>query len=266
MTHDLMKSSMVQMPAGFSLRALPVVGSTNDIARELTLAPSQAASGPTVIWGGKQTGGKGRSGRQWVSPEGNLYASILLQDVGDFSTAAQLSFVTAISMRAALARYIPKKSVECKWPNDILVNGAKICGILLECGTDKLGKNWVIVGSGVNVDHHPDDTPYAACHVNEFSEKIETHMVLSSYLEEFSQRFHIWKSNGFVEIRDEWLKNCFGFGKNIIARLANNVEEHGRFIDLDVDGALILEREDHTRVTITAGDVFVKGPSDVAGY
>ncbi len=255
-----MKSTLVHMPAGFTLRALPVVGSTNDVARDHINDAN--ALGPIVIWAEEQTGGKGRSGRLWDSPNGNLYSSILIKDVGPLTIASQLSFLTAISMRAALSKLIPKESVKCKWPNDILVNGSKICGILLECGSDKSANNWVIIGSGVNVSHKPTDAPYSVSHLKQFNEDISTHMVLSLYLKEFSDRLQVWKSTGFNEIREEWIQNCFGLGEKIVARLANKVEEHGHFLDLDADGGLIMEKEDSSKITITAGDVFVKGPLD----
>ncbi|WP_420547144.1 biotin--[acetyl-CoA-carboxylase] ligase [Curvivirga sp.] len=265
MNSSSMKASYVQMPAGFDLRALPVVGSTNDVAREEAMKYPPVSMGNIVFWAEAQSGGRGRSGRSWASPAGNLYASILIQDVGELAKAAQLSFVTAISMRAAIARFAEKKQrVECKWPNDILVDGAKICGILLECGVNKTGQNWVVIGSGANVSHHPSETPYAAAHINQFNKDIEPYMLLNAYLEEFAQFFQIWKLNGFKEIREIWLQNCYGFGRNIVARLANNLEEHGRFLDMDEDGALILEREDRSRAAITAGDVFLKGNGDAA--
>ncbi|MDX1738557.1 MAG: biotin--[acetyl-CoA-carboxylase] ligase [Alphaproteobacteria bacterium] len=262
MSSVFQKLTNVTMPAGYELRALPVVGSTNDVAKELI---GEIENGDLredthyVIVAEMQTGGRGRTGRSWSSPAGNLYCSILIPDIGDLAQAAQLSFVTAIAMRNAIASLIGLSDVKCKWPNDIMINGQKTCGILLECGTNRKKRNWLIVGTGANVAWHPEDTPYKTTHLTQFNTQIDYVDLLENYLSEFKAKYSEWRDFGFERCRSEWLSHGFAIGERIVARLSEARQEEGVFLDLDKSGALILEKADKSRMTITAGDVFLRG-------
>lgn len=120
------------LPEGFRLHRYDTIGSTNDEAKAMARADAPAG---TLVWAKKQTAGHGRRGRVWLSPPGNLYLSLVLRPQGAPARAAQLSFVAALGLGDALARLTgPALSLRYKWPNDLLANGKKLAGILLEFG------------------------------------------------------------------------------------------------------------------------------------
>jgi len=149
----------ISLPAGWSLIALDSVESTNDEAKRR--AERGAADG-TVVCARAQTAGRGRRGRRWSSPEGNLYVSIILRTDKPPAEAAQLSLATGLALAEALEGLLPEGvTVRCKWPNDVLVDGCKIAGILLE-SSGAARVDWIVVGCGVNVVSHPDLAAYPA--------------------------------------------------------------------------------------------------------
>ena len=142
---------------GWHRIALEVVGSTNDEAKRLARG---GAPDRTLVTAARQEAGKGRRGRVWSSPEGNLYASFVLRHGRPPATAAQLSFVTAVALAEALCDLLPDgPAVRCKWPNDVLIDGAKVAGILLEAEGEG---GWLVVGLGVNIRHEPEQPLYPA--------------------------------------------------------------------------------------------------------
>ena len=150
-----------QLPPGYVLRAFDRVESTNDEARRLA---EQGADAGVVVVADQQLKGRGRHGRIWQSPPGNLYASLLLRPDCSIAVSAQLSLVASLALAEALVALAPPDAdVRVKWPNDVLVRGAKVAGLLLESAADA-GERvaWVVVGSGVNIDSAPADTPYPA--------------------------------------------------------------------------------------------------------
>ncbi|MCW8836096.1 MAG: biotin--[acetyl-CoA-carboxylase] ligase [Rhodospirillales bacterium] len=248
------------LPSGFTLWAFNSVGSTNDEARRL--ATGGAPDG-TVVWARQQTKGRGRRGREWVSPPGNLFCSIILRPDCSVSVAAQLSFVSAISLIEAVESAATEKSVDVrgKWPNDVLVNGRKVAGILLECQSrESSGGNstecaWIIIGAGVNVANHPADTEFPATSLAaEIGQSVAPERVLESYVESLSVWRGRWREYGFSAIREEWLKRAAGLGGTITVRLPTETLD-GRFDGLDESGALVLESEGRRR-HITSADVF----------
>jgi len=146
------------IPAFYSLRPVDVTQSTNlDVRR---LAEAGEAEG-IVVWAKRQTAGRGRQGRTWVSPEGNMYLSILLRPKCTPREAGAYSFVAALAVFDTIKAFVPGIEAEIKWPNDVLVGGKKICGILLETNLDEERKvDWLALGVGINVVSHPDDTLY----------------------------------------------------------------------------------------------------------
>ena len=136
------------LPPPFSLVAVDRIDSTNDEARRLV---AQGAGHGTVIWAKEQTAGRGRRGRAWVSPPVNIHCSIVLHPGPSLAHAPQLTFVAAVALRDALAEFLPSAPFQCKWPNDLLVAGRKVAGMLLE-----VAGPWIILGVGVNVAHTPN--------------------------------------------------------------------------------------------------------------
>lgn len=256
-----LKATGYPSPFGFTIKAFDCVGSTNDEAK--ALACSGAASG-TVIWAAEQSGGRGRRGRQWASPPGNLYCSILLRPPVGPAEAALLSFVTALAIAETAAECLPYPDlVHCKWPNDVLVNGHKLCGILLE---SEMGANalldWLVIGTGVNVTHHPDrallDGAYGATSLvaEGMGADIGVPQVLQAYLRNFAVWYGRWLEQGFAPIREAWLRRAMGIGQPVIVKLGDKVL-NGVFADLDKDGVMLLDQGDGGEWRkITAGDVF----------
>lgn len=245
---------MPALPDNCTLVALESVGSTNDEAR--ARAEAGAPDG-TVVWAREQATGRGRRGRNWSSPRGNLYTSTLLRPGKPPGEAAQLSFVAAVALAEALAGLLPDSvAVRCKWPNDILVDGAKTAGILLESSGHANAVSWVVIGCGVNVASHPDIAAYSATDldtVNGAPVPLET--VLERYLASLFAWRDRWLADGVAPVRDAWLARAAGFGGPITVRLADR-ELSGRFRDMDADGALLLELPGGAQERITAGDVF----------
>lgn len=232
--------------------ALGDVGSTNDEARSRL---EMLADGPYVVTGVRQLSGRGRRGRAWTSPEGNVYASFVLRPAAPLSRFPELSFVAALAVSDAALTFIPDRArVRCKWPNDVLVDGAKLSGILLETAATPGGPA-VIVGIGVNVVSSPPDTPYPATALAAHSADANADAVFEALAAALGDRVGRWQTDGFAAVRGAWLERADRLGEAVIARLSDR-EIHGRFVDLAEDGALMLENEAGDMVRIAAGDIF----------
>lgn len=246
-----------RLPAGFRLEARDVVDSTNSEAARL--AREGAADG-TVVWARRQTAGRGRQGRQWQSPEGNLYCSLILRPNVPPARAAQLSFVAALALgetlRAALA---DGPAPRYKWPNDVLLEGRKVAGILLESsGSPAGGIDWIIVGCGLNLAHFPENIEggYPATSLAAMGGKdISLQEMLARFLGAFAVWRARWQDEGLTVLREAWLSNAARLGEEISVRLPGE-ELRGRFDGLDESGALLLGLADGSHRTIAAGDVY----------
>ena len=246
---------MPALPDGCTLIALEAVGSTNDEAK--TRAQDGAADG-AVVWAREQTGGRGRRGRSWSSPPGNLYTSTIFRPGRPASEAAQLSLVTAVAVVDALKTLLPETvEVGCKWPNDVLVDGAKTTGILLESSGSAEAVHWVVIGCGINIASHPETANYAATDLNTvLGDSVAPERVLEAYLAQLFLWRDLWLEKGIAPIREAWIERAIGIGGPITVRLPGR-EIVGRFSDMDADGALLLELPDGDCQRITAGDVFL---------
>ena len=242
------------LPPPFRLVAYETIGSTNDEAKRLARA---GAGEGMVVWALQQQTGRGRRGRAWASPPGNLYLSLVLRPDCRATVAAQLGFVAALGLREALAR-LSRASVELryKWPNDVLANGKKIAGILLE--TEMIAGDkpeFVVVGAGVNLVSSPRDAAYPATSLaEEGAGVIAPAAALPAFIEHFAEWLAIWRADGFATIRDAWLRQALGIGEIIQVRLERD-SFGGRFLDLDMDGALLLGMPEGER-RIAAGEIF----------
>ena len=219
--------------------------STNADAKAL---PS--GSDKTAVVADTQTGGRGRLGRPWVSPAGNLYVSICLEKI-PLMRAGMYSFLTAVSLAEAMERLCPDIGVECKWPNDLLAAGKKISGILLETdGTDRL-----IAGVGVNIVSFPDSGMlYRATSLQNEGFAVTRDQMLESFLQSFARWDDELKTNGSGRLLDAWKEKAHGIGGSVTVNLPNR-KLRGTFYGLDKDGCLLLNKDGEI-VKITAGDVF----------
>jgi BirA family biotin operon repressor/biotin-[acetyl-CoA-carboxylase] ligase len=240
--------------AGVRLIERTTVGSTNADA----LARARTGErGPLWIVTQTQTAGRGRRGRVWVSPPGNLYTTLLLTGL-EQATVAQLSFVAALAVHDAISEQAPNLAmrVSLKWPNDLLCDGKKICGVLLE-GESAAGDGaTVAVGIGVNCAHHPDETEYPATDLSSSGVAMSADMLLLSLSRTMMTRLAQWKDGaGFPSVRTDWLARAEGLGRAIRVRLHDR-DLAGTFDALDERGYLLLRLADGSQEAIAAGDVF----------
>lgn len=246
-------SSLGRLGAFYHLVERAEVDSTNDEAR--ALAEAGAPEG-TLVWAHSQRKGRGRRGRNWQSPPGNLFFSLLLRPDCAPAVAAQVSFVAAVALGDALRPLLPPAArVGLKWPNDVLVNGAKIAGILLESDIDVGGATaWLVLGIGVNVRHRPDGVPYPATALAETGCSADAATLLAGFAERFADRYGRWRHAGFAETRAAWTSSAHGLGAAATVRLAQRTIE-GQAVGMDEDGALLLQAGDGTTHRIAAGEV-----------
>lgn len=225
-------SSTPVLPDGWTLVALQSVGSTNDEAARLAEA---GAPEHTFVWAQEQTGGRGRRGRHWVSPVGNLYCSTILRPDCSAQQAAEIGFVAAL----AVADLVPRaRNVRLKWPNDVLVDGGKVAGILPESSVGQDGKvEYVVLGIGVNISFAPrlPDMRYPGATLGGMVETAVQTLArgLARWLQE-------WRRGGFEKIRAAWLAKAGPLGAEVDVRLGQELVR-GRFAGMDESGALLLD-------------------------
>ena len=243
-----------RVPAGYAIAMFDEIDSTNEEARRRAALGER---GPLWICARRQTAGRGRRGRAWDSPAGNLMATLLIAPGVGAADAARLSFVAALSVHDLVSAYARHAVVRVKWPNDVLVEGKKIAGILLESsgheGQDTVP--WLAVGVGVNLVRAPAGTLYPATFLGAHGAAPSAAEALAELAEAWETRFREWRVSGFAAIRASWLAVAAGVGQPVEVRLAGETL-HGRFETLMPDGALSLLLASGARRAITAGEVF----------
>lgn len=239
---------------GIPVVGFETVGSTNAEA----LARAGAGS-PCWIVAARQTAGRGRRGRQWVSEPGNLHASLLLLDPAPAAAAAQLCFVAALALHDAVldaAHGLAPADLKLKWPNDLLLAGGKVAGILVEGASGRDARFAAAVGFGVNCLHSPALADYPASDLAHAGFSVSPMCLLTALGNSMRYRLDEWNRGGnFPAIRSAWLARATGIGAAIEVRLPGR-RLSGTFEAIDGEGALVLERADGKRETISAGDVF----------
>jgi BirA family biotin operon repressor/biotin-[acetyl-CoA-carboxylase] ligase len=276
-----MQLDPVAIAAGVRLEALGTIGSTNKEAR---LRAERGECGPLWITAQAQTEGRGRMERTWISPAGNLYASLLLTDPSPFERAPELAFVTVLALRDAIAAEAPVLAphLRVKWPNDLLLAGQKCAGILIEGEMTAADENGaerhfsVVVGIGVNCASHPAtasgshagphtkpqfDRPSAivsfpATDLAAHGACVAPPPLFRRLSATMCRRIAEWDGGrGFAQTLDDWLAVAHGLGEPVIVRDGGG-EKRGRFVGLDRSGRLILEADGGGTEKISAGDVF----------
>jgi len=232
---------------GYRLAEFPELDSTN--AEALRRAAS-GESGPLWIRADRQSAGRGRRGRAWESGAGNLFATLLISPERPRADWAQLSFVAAIATADMAAHFAPKAVIAVKWPNDVLAEGRKLAGILLETAGAGLA-----VGVGVNLASHPEGTEFPAISLAGLGAKPPTAQDALTFLATtFAGWYEVWRDRGFEPVRDAWLARAAHLGQRIRARLPDK-ERAGVFEGIDAEGALLLNEGNKTQA-IAAGEVF----------
>ena len=228
------------------------LGSTNAEALALARAGER---GPLWITAQSQSAGRGRRGNAWISPPGNLYATLLLTEPSAPEQAPQLSFVAALALHDAVAACAPQlgPALKVKWPNDLLIGAAKLAGILIEGESDPVFT--VAIGIGVNCAAHPSDIAYPATDLAANGARVVPDALLAQLATAMQYRLAQWdRGQDFARIRADWLKRAAGLGEILRVRMSAR-ELAGRFQGLDDDGRLLLE-QDNGVTKITAGEVF----------
>ena len=204
----------------------------------------------------EQVGGRGRRGRTWHSPPGNLYASLLLPDPCPVELAPQLGFVAGVALREATAALAPAAGLQLKWPNDLLsTKGAKLAGILLEASRLPDGRFACVVGIGVNCRSHPADLPYAATDLSILAEADVTPECLFTPLDRsMVEWIDRWEAGAnFAAVRKAWLEAAAGLGGEVSVALGDKTV-HGTFETIDAAGRMVV-RTLVGEMTVDAGDV-----------
>jgi BirA family transcriptional regulator, biotin operon repressor / biotin---[acetyl-CoA-carboxylase] ligase len=236
------------------------IGSTNT---EALARAASGATGPLWITADRQTSGRARSGRSWSSPEGNLIASLLVTLPCSPAVAHHLGLLAGVALFDAMGdigvHSTPASPLVLKWPNDVLIGGAKASGILAESTTLRAGQLTAVIGFGVNVLHSPTDLDRATTTLSRHM--IAGHPVptADSLLWHLALRTQQWLSTwncgtGFDEVRSAWLARAIQQGTPLSVN-AGDQPRHGVFAGLDTDGALLLDDEHCVRHRITYGDV-----------
>jgi BirA family transcriptional regulator, biotin operon repressor / biotin---[acetyl-CoA-carboxylase] ligase len=226
--------------------------STND---EVSRRALEGAPDGLWVMADRQSKGRGRRGRAWQSAaNGNLYCSGLVRIVPGEPPAQQLSFVAALAVHELLSPLLPQ--LKLKWPNDLMVDGKKLTGILLEGGGTGSGGLWLVVGIGINLTAHPEDAERPATDVLALTgERHDPEVMLRALAPAFARWRLRWRIGGFSAIKTAWLAASQGLGERLVARLSHETIE-GVFAGLGDDGALQLMLESGDMRVIHAGDVF----------
>ncbi|MEP9371695.1 biotin--[acetyl-CoA-carboxylase] ligase [Mesorhizobium sp. KR1-2] len=251
---------------GFRLEAHDKVGSTNAIALE------RAREGdPGRLWvvSKRQESGRGRRGRVWATPEGNLAATLLLIVDRDLKTAATLGFVAGLALADALNAVVPGRIAvaadgatdgngnrfELKWPNDVLARGAKMAGILLESSMLDADRFALAIGIGVNVVAYPEDVPYPATSLKALGSTCDAETLFLALSDAWSENMRVWnEGRGLEHIRQRWLARAAGLGTQVAVRVEGNVVR-GVFETIDEDCRFVIRDDSGAIHRIAAGDV-----------
>ena len=244
-------------PSGTRVVHLAEIGSTNAEAMRLAAAGEQ---GPLWVAADVQTGGKGRSGRVWVSRPGNFFASYMLQTAAPIAAAHQLSPVAGVAVFDALAAcgLTRGQGLRLKWPNDILIGRAKAGGILVESSTLPGRRELTaVVGIGINLASHPDIAGRDVTSLAAQGVVIVPVAALVALDTALSAALTLWdESRGFAAVRSAWLERCGPAGERLTVQLPQG-DITGAFVGLDPDGALLVEIEGGEVRRCTYGDVTI---------
>jgi BirA family transcriptional regulator, biotin operon repressor / biotin---[acetyl-CoA-carboxylase] ligase len=232
------------------------LGSTNIRAKEL--AERGAAEG-TLIIAEVQTEGRGRRGRSWLSPAGHgIYATLILRPAMSPAGAPRITLMTAVAVADAILS-LSELEVKIKWPNDIMVKGKKLAGILTEISTEMDSINYIVVGLGLNVntpDFPRELKKRATSILIETGRSFSRIKLLRAYLEQFEKYYQMFTANHFKPIMQRWKELSEIIGKEIIVDVIGQ-SHAGKVVDIDDDGVLILKNSDGIIHRIFSGDVSV---------
>jgi len=209
---------------------------------------------PTWIMARHQSAARGRQGKPWVNPPGNFSATLVFKPNCTAQEAAKRSFLAANALYEALSLYVEPTKLGLKWPNDVLLDGKKIAGILLESVSID-NKDWLIVGVGLNVDSFPKKVRYpATCLTQSGVQIISAKIALSRFIHHFVGRYDMWIKEGFAPVRLAWCDSGYRFGKQV-AMESGDEHIEGIFADINDDGAMVVKTQSGELREIVAGEM-----------
>ena len=243
-----------RFPSGATLILFETLDSTNSEARRRA---DEGARGPAWIVALEQTAGYGRRGAAWTQGAGDIAATLLFEPKAPVERLGELSFAAGLAVAETIAHYAPRADISLKWPNDVLLGGGKIAGLLLELMNARGGEPLLAFGAGVNIVSKPGGADYQTARLIDHLGG-EAPPQPQAFVEVLDAAFNawlaLWRKEGFQPIRSAWLEKAARLGEKIQVRLPSETLE-GVFRDLDQSGALILDCEGERRL-ISAGAVF----------
>ena len=238
--------------------ALDKTPSTNTLCMEYA-----AAGEPGNLWisATEQTKGKGSRGRDWQSHKGNLLTSLMLKNPCEKKHLADLTFIAAISVRETIENYSKRQnSIEVKWPNDVMLNGRKCSGILLE-SVHYQDEICVVIGIGVNCQNFPSNTLHPATSLFAEGVEVSTETFFNTLAKKMAENITLWNSGeNFPSIRQKWLDYAYKLGETISVHVPGQEMQQGIFASVDDNGYMLLELFDGTVKQISTADIFFKQP------
>ncbi|CAH1661874.1 Biotin--(acetyl-CoA-carboxylase) ligase [Hyphomicrobiales bacterium] len=247
--------------SGFGVAAFESLGSTNAEAMAMGKA---GLTQPTWVVARHQTAGRGRRGNVWANVSGNLAASLVMVTAVTPAVAATLGFVAGIALTDAVARIAPyfdsgsagERRLLLKWPNDVLGDGAKLVGILLESEQLADGRRVVVIGIGVNVAIVPDGLPYKAASLSSLGAAVTAEDVFTALTDSWVDAVALWdEGRGIGAIRGRWLKRAAGLGAEVAVHIGREIVR-GTFETIDDSGQLVIRKAEGGTVAVAAGDVY----------
>lgn len=244
---------------GKNLYVFNEVKSTNTVAK--FLAMNNVENGSIVI-SEKQTSARGRSGKAWASPLGGIWLSVILHPHVDYSKLPLITLATGVAVAKSLEK-IGIKNAEIKWPNDIMINGKKVCGILTEAVTQFNTIENIIIGVGIDANIDIKDIPEelqegTTTIANELGAKKDINTLIKTFLEEFEKVGETFMKEGIEEILKEWRKRSYTIGKIVEVRAPFNKYYDGYVVGIGKDGGLIVEKIDGTLEKVISGECIIK--------
>lgn len=242
----------------FLIQHFDEVPSTNDLAKDLIKNKQIFAN--HIILADQQNKGRGRLDRQWLSPFGNLYFSLVLSrpKISHIQNIHTLSLLTNLSLNQLITNLALTNNfnlnIQNKWPNDLLIEKHKIAGILLENLFINNNDEFIIIGVGVNIDNSPAQTNFLAGNLKQFNIVISPVDFLKNFIDHFENNWLIWQQFGFKNFRQLWLNNAYKLNDFIEIKIDDKIIS-GKFIDLDDCGNLILLDSSQQKIEICFGDV-----------
>ena len=255
---EILGKNLAGKPFGQKLYYYPVTGSTNDEAFRLGVA---GALEGTIVIADSQTKGKGRLQRVWHSPAGtNIYTSIILRPQFEVARAPQISIAAGVAVAEVLEKYCSGK-IQLKWPNDVLLNEKKICGILAQVKTNVCGIDFIVLGIGINVNfsynQFPEDIRNLATSLSiETDREISRRELIIRLYENLAKWYKKLIADGFSAVKEKWLSMAPMIGQRVQIMSGDEVIS-GKALGIDEQGSLVLLTAEDGKIKIFAGDATI---------